>query len=339
MKGWMKWLILAALILLVAWFVRAHLPDLRAAGRLLVDARPWPLAAALLFQLLYYVCAAVVVRQCLRLVDFDAPFGWTLHATFLLIFVSRTVPGPAAAGPAAMYYLLEKRGLSKTRAAMVGPLFFAVDYGVFFLLLAVGLAATFLRGGAVEFSAVVPLLLCVFAVAGLLAWLVARPSRLERLLSGATRTLNRAAAALRLPWRIPSSAALSAVRSVTDMRHRLRAHPGIGVSLAASGAAMLLCDVACMASCFLAFDVWVGIGPAFLGFCLATAGALISVLPGGLGTFDAAMVAGFTSLGAPRPAALAATLAYRVLATWIPALLGVFAFRIVLGAARRRGTV
>jgi phosphatidylglycerol lysyltransferase len=52
-------------------------------------------------------------------------------------------------------------------------------------------------------------------------------------------------------------------------------------------------------------------------------GAIVSILPGGLGTFEMAMILGFAGLGAPKPVAVAATLVYRVLATWLPAVPGV----------------
>jgi uncharacterized protein (TIRG00374 family) len=227
-----------------------------------------------------------------------------------------------------MYYLLERRGLPKARSALVGPLFYAVDYAVFILLLGIGFTALLQRGeGHAEAMAALPSL-AALVVGGFIAWrLAARPRRLEAVLAGIARFLNGAARLARLSARVPPGFAREAAETVAEVRDRLRGHPGIGFRLFGAGLAMLLCDVATMAFAFGAFGVWVGVPTAFLGFCMASVGAVFSVLPGGLGTFDAAMVLGFTGLGVPRPAALAATVAYRVIATWLPALLGLFAWR------------
>lgn len=340
MARWLRWYILAALIAAGVIFVQAHSADVAAARDLLNDARPLPLAAAVAFQFLYYFFAALVLREALRLVDFEAPFGWTLRAAFLLIFISRMVPGPAAAGPAALYYLLERRGLSKARSALVGPIFYAVDFGIFFILLAVGLGALVLRGDTVATAAAAPVLIVAALIGAWLAWLIHHPHRLEASVETVVRVGNGILRTLHIPWRAPGNGAARVAGAVRDARQRLRRHPGIGIRLVISGVAMLLSDVAGMTCCFLAFGVWNGISTSFLGFCIATSGALVSVLPGGLGTFDAAMVFGFTVLGAPRAQTLAATVVYRLLATWLPAALGFFAARALLGSAvRLRRTV
>jgi Mg2+-importing ATPase len=337
MTGWKTWLVLALVILFIGLFAAGHAADVRVAARLLQTARPWPLVAALSFQALYYVFAALVVRQCLHLVDYDAPFGWTLQATFLLIFFSRIVPGPAATGPAALYYLLERRGVQKARSAIVGPLFFAVDYGVFFVLAAVGLAALVLRGGSGAVAkAAVPGLCALFLGFAAVPVLLSRPGALEAALAWLARGLNYVFRLFRVKARISAAMPCDVMETISEMRRRLRSHPHIGILLACFGLTMVLCDVASMACSFLAFGVWVGVPVAFLGYCLSTVGAMVSVLPGGLGTFDAAMVLGFTGLGVPRAAALAATLAYRIIATWLPALLGMAAWRAVAAPAGRQ---
>jgi uncharacterized protein (TIRG00374 family) len=337
MTGWKTWLVLALVLAFIALFAMSHAGDVRVAAHLLRTARPWPLAAALAFQALYYFFAALVVRQCLHLVDYDAPFSWTLQATFLLIFVSRIVPGPAATGPAALYFLLERRGVPKARSAIVGPLFYAVDYGIFAVLAVVGLGALALRGGGGTIAeAALPALGALLLGFTAALALLNRPAALEAALGWLARGLNGLLRLLRVKPRISTSMPREAAETLTEVRRRLRSRPVIGFLLAGFGLAMVLCDVASMACSFLAFGVWVGLPAAFLGYCLATAGAMVSVLPGGLGTFDAAMVLGFTGLGVSQAAALAATLAYRILATWLPALLGMAAWRAVAAPAAGR---
>lgn len=285
-----------------------------------------PLLGALAAQVLYYAFATLTVRQCLRLVDFELPFVRSLRATFLLIFVNRIVPGPAATGPAAMYVILGRRGLDKTRAAFVGPMFYAVDYAAFFLLFIAGVLCALLNRQDVRTaSAAIPVAavsVCISWVA-LAAW--RRPDLVRVFLARWRDALNRLLAGLRVKARLPEDGPDHVARALLEMRDRLEHHPGIGWKMAFAGTAMLLSDVVTMALCFRAFGNAPSVSTALLGFCLATVGAIVSFLPGGLGTFEIAMVAGFTSLGVPKPVSLAATLTYRVIATWLPALLGVFA--------------
>lgn len=309
--------------LAIALLAYRHQHDIIDAVRLLRIAQPKSLAAAVGFQCLYYFFAALTVNQCMLMVDFRLPFAQTLKSTFLLIFVNRIVPGPAATGPAAVYVTLGRRGLDRTRAAFVGPLFYAADYAAFFVLLLVGVLAAVLRRQDVRSAeAAIPILGVALVVAGLAVMVWRCPDRLERSLVKWRVSFNRL-----LPQRLRASEEVPAriANAIRDMRERLRRHPGIGVALAAAALAMLVCDVLTMAKCFSAFGYAPSVGTAVLGFCLATVGAIVSFLPGGLGTFEMAMVLGFVGVGSPRPVAVAATLVYRVIATWLPAVPGLMA--------------
>ncbi|HEY3413612.1 MAG TPA: lysylphosphatidylglycerol synthase transmembrane domain-containing protein [Armatimonadota bacterium] len=326
MTGPRRLLPLIVVLALVALFAFRNNHELREAVRILQHARSGPLMWALAAQILYYAFATLTVRQCLRLVDFDIPFAQSLRATFLLIFVNRIVPGPAATGPAAMYLILGRRGLDKTRAAFVGPMFYAVDYAAFFLLLLLGVLSAILNRQDVRSAvAAIP----IVGVAVVVAWAALRmwrrPERVRRFLTRWRDALNATLAGLRLKARLPANGPDHVAETVAGMRDRLDRHPGIGWKMGFAGVAMLLSDVVTMALCLSAFGYSPSVSTALLGFCLATVGAIISFLPGGLGTFEIAMVAGFGSLGVPRPVALAGTLAYRIIATWLPAALGVFA--------------
>jgi uncharacterized membrane protein YbhN (UPF0104 family) len=323
LTAWKRILPLGVLIAIVAVFAIRNTQDLQEALRLFRSARPWPLAGAFAFQILYYLFATLTVAQCLRLVDFPQPFFGTLRATFLLIFVSRIVPGPAATGPAAMYFILGRRGLDRTRAAFVGPMFYAVDYAVFSGLLICGVAGAALRHQDIRGAAVG---LPVLGLALGCAWVAIRFwNSPERLAAALCRLRDGAGHMLPGRFRLPESGPARVAAIVADMREHVTTHPGAGWKLAGAGTAMLLCDVATMSLCIIAFGPWLATSSFVLGFCLATLGAIVSFLPGGLGTFEVAMVLGFVGLGVPRPAALAATLAYRVIATWLPALLGLTA--------------
>lgn len=307
----------------IALLALRHQHDLLEAIRLLHAARSVPIAGALACQCLYYLFATLTVNQCLRLVDFRLPFSQALRSTFLLIFVNRIVPGPAATGPAAIYVILGRRGLDRTKAAFVGPLFYAADYGAFFVLLLIGVLAAALRRQDVRpAAAAIPVAAVACLVTATVGRVWYRPDRLRRFLVRWRGTANRF---LPAQLHIGEAGPANVANEVTVMRDRLRLYPGIGRGLAAAALAMLTCDVLTMAFCFSAFGYTPPPSTALLGFCLATVGAIVSFLPGGLGTFEMAMILGFVGLGSPKPVAVAATLVYRVIATWLPAVPGLFA--------------
>ena len=67
--------------------------------------------------------------------------------------------------------------------------------------------------------------------------------------------------------------------------------------------------------------------PVFASFMLASLARSLGVLPGGIGTFEAASVATLRLAGAPLAGALTATLLFRGLSFWIPLVPGMLMAR------------
>lgn len=65
----------------------------------------------------------------------------------------------------------------------------------------------------------------------------------------------------------------------------------------------------------------------FAAFVFATLFKNLGVVPGGLGTFEAASVLGLRAIGLPLPVALSATLLFRGLSFWLPMLPGLYLAR------------
>lgn len=324
---------LAALagVFLVGFLIARYAEDWGSAFRLLGRAQLSWLLAAVAAQACYYLFAGILLHHCLRLVDYRPSFFWTLQAAFLLILLSRVLPGPGATGPAALYVLLERQGVSRSRSALVGPLFFAADYAVFLTILVGSAVWLALRGG-VPFPPILAVgMLVLYALATLMVVLLLRhPESARPWIHNAGRGVNWLMAMLHLQWRVSDDMVEGMARTMLDLVIRWKAHPGLRWGFVLSAVAIPLCDAATMGLLFAAFGVFLPAPSLLLGYGIATLGSIVSVLPGGIGTFEAAMVLGFDGLGAPESATLAATLVYRGIATLLPALLGVFAVRLLL---------
>ncbi len=90
----------------------------------------------------------------------------------------------------------------------------------------------------------------------------------------------------------------------------------------------------CLYACLLALGVEADIWTALLAYVAASAVGSVAPTPGGLGAFEATMVASLTSLGVEGGEALAVTLLYRLATFWLPIIPGYAVFRML--AAQNR---
>lgn len=68
---------------------------------------------------------------------------------------------------------------------------------------------------------------------------------------------------------------------------------------------------------FVAFGQWINVGAVILAYAVANVAGLISVLPGGVGIYEALMTAVLATAGVPAALSIPATIMYRVLNTLI----------------------
>ncbi len=73
-----------------------------------------------------------------------------------------------------------------------------------------------------------------------------------------------------------------------------------------------------------------------IGYAMAMLLSTISLIPGGIGSFEAAMVFAYTSYGVSLEAAGVATLMFRALTFWLPVPIGLWLFRTVAIRPKKR---
>lgn len=138
----------------------------------------------------------------------------------------------------------------------------------------------------------------------------------------------------RQPWRAES------VEGFLDELYRGKAlvaqRPHEFVRLFAFQVGVLALDVLTLYSAFRALGHDPHLSVVILSYSLATLFATIAPLPGGGGSFEATVALSATRLGVTAEVALGATLIYRVLTFWLPALLSVATYRTLLGGTPAR---
>ncbi len=294
------------LLLLVALVVVAgHLGDGREFLDLARRAEPAWLVLALGSQALTYATEAGVWRSVLRRAEAGRPMAELYGLSIVALFTNQAVPTAGLAGSFVVVRTLQARGVPHPvalAAVLVDLVGFYAAYG-----LAVAVALAVLRAHhdlswAILVTAAVFALLG-FAIDGGALWIAAPERRLPPLLAR-IRPLERTVASL-------SEADPALVR---DPRLLARAF------LLRVGNFAL--DAFTLWTCLRAVGEHTAPGAALAAFVVGCLARTLGIVPGGLGTFEAATVGGLALFGTHVEPALTATLLFRGLSFWLPMLPG-----------------
>lgn len=315
-----RWIV-GALLLAALLVVALRHVEWRRFAEIAQDAEPAWLLAGILVQLTTYVFAAGVLHRGIAASGIHRSLRGLIPLGVAKLFVDQVVPTAGLGGTLLVVRALERRGVSRgvaTAAVVVNLLTF---YAAYALAVGATLVALWLHR---SLHPAILVLVTVFAgyataVPVLILWIVyggprARPAWLSRVpgLSAALRAIKEApASTLRHPVLFLESTALQLLIVVADA-------VTLGLLLRALGQ-----------------DVDFGV--VFASFVLASVAATVSLLPGGIGSFEAGSVASLHYLGVPIEVSLAATLLFRAITAWLPLVPGLwFARHDMPGFGRRR---
>jgi glycosyltransferase 2 family protein len=271
-------------------------------------AQPAWLIAAVLMQLGTYLCAAATLQRGIKASGVSRNLFKLVPLGLAKLFVDQVVPTGGLGGTVLVVRALERRGVNRgvaTAAVVVNTLAFYASYAI-----AVGgaLVILWLRHG---ISRAILVLLTLFAV-----YAVAMPVLILWIVYGGRRSMPR--------WvtRVPGLE--KTIGAMKEAPSSTLHHP------------MLFLESIVLQLGIIVLDAWTldallrSIGhPApfpllFTSFLLASIAATLSLLPGGVGSFEAGSVASMRYLGIPLEVALTGTLLFRGLTLWLPMLPGIW---------------
>ncbi len=302
-----RWIIGFLVIGALALIVRNH-SEPEQAARVIRHARPAWLLVALALQLATYPCVALIWTFVVRRARGPAPrIDKLVGLSVAELFTDQTLPSGGMSGTILVVSSLKKRGVPKQAAvaAVVSSL-----VGFYVAQLVAVIAAVVLLGlhhfGGWEATA------SVIAFVGALVV----PIPLVVTLTGALA---------KLPKRVQRIRAVAQIRDhVADApRAVVFSAPVLAVSTAMRFAVLIL-DGATLAVSLAAVGSPQSFPHVVAAFVLAYVVGSATFLPGGIGTFEVASTTLLTNVGAPFPAAAAATLVMRGLSFWLPMIPGVW---------------
>ncbi|HEY2925176.1 MAG TPA: lysylphosphatidylglycerol synthase transmembrane domain-containing protein [Candidatus Eisenbacteria bacterium] len=315
MKRIPKWMHVAwlpgAILLAGLIGVAVRYGDAARFAEMIARAEPIWLLIGVILQLGTYFCAAMIFKLGLSRSGAHVRMRSLIPLGLVKLFIDQVVPTGGIAGTVLVIRALHHRGVSvaiSTAAVVVSLLGFYLAYAVSVVLC---LGIFWLRSDLSPF-----ILLAVTVVSVITAvipitilWLTREGTR------GVPHWIQR------IPGLKPVLEAIESAprRTLHDRRLLL--------SAAALQFAIILLDAATLRAMLLGLGVTVSAEVVFASFVLASAIATVSLLPGGVGPFEAGSVGTLRLLGVPLEVSVAATLLLRGFTLWLPMLPGLWLAR------------
>jgi putative heme transporter len=285
-------------------------------------AGAWMLLIIVPLEGLNYHAQARLYQKIFRVLG-DRLAYWQLYrASLELNFVNHMFPSGGVTGFSYFALRMRREGqVSGTRASLVQCVKLAMVFIAFEAMLAVGVAGVAVSGhGTVLAVLVAAALTAVLALGGgAFLFVVGDRNRLGELLDGA-------AAIPRVLMRLVRRSETATVRALdrrnvgdefhTDFSATTKAWKKLN---SAFWYALLanVTEVAVIFCVFVAFGHWVNVGAIIIAYGVANFAGLISVLPGGVGIYEALMVVVLGSMGVSPAVTLPVIVTYRILNTLV----------------------
>ena len=303
-RRWLPRIAVAALLVLFAVELAVGWPSLAAALARLRAPQPGWLAAGLVLEIASMSAYAGMQRRLLRSAGVRAPLRQHLTLAYAAHSMSVTLPGGAAFSTRLTYLRMRGFGAGPAVASWAIALSGILSAAAFAVVSAVSAVAA---NGTPQWRTLVGLILTGALLVLGIRWITARPGRIEPAARAALARVNRL-------LRRPREHGLDQVRGFAEQLRVARLSLGNGAAAAAFAVLNWLLDAAALWMCLRAVsDAPPLASQVLLAFCAAMATGSITIVPGGLGIIDSALIVALVAGGAVSATAIAAVVLYRIL--------------------------
>lgn len=320
-RRWKLLLNLATLLALgvLVYFIRE---ELLATLQNLSRVNYWVLLLMIPIQLLNYHSQTRMYQHLFSIVGNKLTYGFLYRASLELNFVNHVFPSGGVSGVS--YFAARMRDgehISGARATLVQVMKIALLVLSFEILLIAGLFFLAIVGKASGLVLFIAGILSTLLVVGtiLFTYIIGSKSRINMFFLSVTRGLNKIISIVRPKH--PETINIKRAHHVFDdmhgnyqefRKHRRELRAPFWWAVAAN-----VTEVATLYVVYIAFNDWVNVGAVILAYAVANFAGLVSVLPGGVGVYEALMTAVLVAGGIPAAVSLPVTVMYRVLNTII----------------------
>jgi len=280
---------------------------------------------------LWLITMAACFQELYAIVGLKEKLGRLLLLYTAANFVNIIAPSAGIGGMAIFLDDAGKNNHKPGRVTTAAALYVLLDYFAILSFVALGLIALFRRnqlsGG--EIFASILLLMLAIALATILYLGMRSEEKMARLLSWASRQVNKLLRPLLKRDYINPKRAAEFARDLAEGLKQVRRHPTRLIKpafLALLGKALLN---GVLAFVFLAFGQTITLGTLVGGFSISYLFVIISPTPAGIGFVEGAMSLALTTLRVPFAQSVILTLAYRGITFWLTLVYGIIGFRLI----------
>ncbi len=323
-----RWLYYTLLLVFVI-VVISRFTEAQRLVRVLSRGRPQWVAAALVFQCVYYLIFTSVFQSALWTVEVSGKLREYVPVWFTSVFLNITAPSAGMTGAAVFIDDAARRGQSPARAAAGTILVLVADYSAFALVMISGMVVLFTTSNlhAYEVIAAVILLVFILSLSSVLLLGLWHPATLGRLLGWVQRTLTRLAARFHRHSFLPDEWAVENAAEFSQAAASIKEHPErlartYGLAMAAH-----LAELTTLFMLFRAFRTVMHPGVLVAGYSVGILFWLVAITPSGIGVVEGVMTLVLSSLGVPVEDATLIALSFRGLTFWLPLTIGFILLR------------
>lgn len=324
-------IVTVAALLILCYIIR---DQIAATIENLTRVNAWYLVLLLPIEFLNYDAYARMYRYLFAILGNQTTYKEMFKASLELNLVNHVFPSGGVSGFSYFGLRMKKLGVSTGKATLVQTMKFILLFVTFEVLIVFGLICLAIGGQANNFILLLGGSIATLLFVGTIgaAFIIGSEKRINSFFTYITRFINRTIHAVRPKH--PETINVERVQSMFKDLHEnyvvLRSDYRQLVGPAVCALAANLTEVLAIYVVYLAFGHWVNPGAVILAYAVANFAGLISVLPGGVGIYEALMTATLAAAGVPAAVSIPVTVMYRVINITIQVIPGYYFYHKAL---------
>lgn len=277
----------------------------------------WALTLMLLWQGLNYHSYAKQGQHLLRILGERVRYRPLVRVTLELNFINNVFPSGGVSGLSYYNHRMKDAGVSAAKASLVHLMRFILGFISFQILMFLGLIMLAVEGKASGLTLLVGGSLATLVLVGTLgiAFVIGSKRRINTFFVALTKIANRIIHLVRPqhPETINVERAKSTFEELHDNYNILKSNFGALKKPFLYSLLANLTEVLTIYTVYIAFGQWVNPGAVILAYAVANFAGFISVLPGGIGMYEALMTGVLAASGVSPGISIPVTVMYRIL--------------------------
>lgn len=275
------------------------------------------LLAMPVLQFFHYNYVARFYRRLFRILDETVRYKFLFKTALELNFVNLVFPSGGVSGFSYFSIRMRSKGVSAGKSTLVMTMRFVLLFIAFQIFLFLGVVLLALDGKANNFMILIAsslgTLLFVFTAG--LSFIIGSEKRIDGFFTFVTKTLNKVIQVVRRkhPETINIASAKNAFKEYHGNYNVLKKDLKNLKRPLLYALIINATEVATVYVVFAAFGQWINPGAVIIAYAVANFAGLISVLPGGIGIYEALMTGVLAAGGVPASLSLPIIVAYRVI--------------------------